>query len=336
MIDEPVDLDVTPPADPFAGQGGGASVEQFPTLSRSLGRRTQDPRAMALQERRAADTEHIADRRFAVEAQRLELQKIQHLTELHKEESMIRQGFETQRQHQTALKGLLAIKPGDDPVAAATQILADNPQASKDPAIMDIFRSHVSTAQARRAAEINSRLFQEKQNMELETARSNRKDVSEMAAARKAELVAAGMKPSQGTEHDAGGSETYMADKKPVEKTHLGPQVDAAKIAASESAQYGTYDATKKVFTPVESGKGDQTHVRLTYNHPTKGITTETLSRADYEAQMNARKAAAAQVASASAVIPDDHAAFLRAHPDKAASFDETYGAGASAKILGR
>lgn len=75
-------------------------------------------------------------------------------------------------------------------------------------------------------------------------------------------------------------------------KQNPGALIDAAKIAASENAQYGTYN--NKVFTPVEAGKGDQTHVRLIYQHPTAGTKEEIMPRAEYESQMNARKAAAA------------------------------------------
>ena len=78
MIDQPVDLDQNPPVET-------AAADPFPTLGRVLSRRVQDPRAMALQERRLADNEHIAQRNFAVQAQKLELEKIRHLTELQKE-----------------------------------------------------------------------------------------------------------------------------------------------------------------------------------------------------------------------------------------------------------
>ena len=146
-LDQPVDLEENPPEEPFAGQGGGAQIVQFPTLSRSLGRRSQDPRAMALQERRMADTEMIANRRFAVDAQKLELEKIRQLTELHKEESAIHKGFETQRQRQSAMKGLLGIKTGEDFETRILEIGAEHPEAMNDPFI----KEHIDTRRKTRA-----------------------------------------------------------------------------------------------------------------------------------------------------------------------------------------
>lgn len=85
-------------------------------------------------------------------------------------------------------------------------------------------------------------------------------------------------------------------------KTTPGEAIDAAKIVASPNAQYGTYN--NKTFTPVATGSGDQTHVQLTYEHPTKGTVMEILPRADYETQMNARKAAADAISSKPQIVP--------------------------------
>lgn len=341
-VDQPVDLEANPPIQPFASQGAGVPVEQFPSLSRSLSRRAGDPRALALQERRVADTEHLADRRFAVDAQKLELEKIRHLTDLQTEEAKIRGGFEAERQKQVVMKGLLDIKPGEDFQTRALELAAENPQAMSDRYIQHHIATRISDAatQSRYRGELD--LFRQKQDLERQRVIAERDDIDARAKALRAAPENTGMTAEQMTPHGAGGSVTLRSEKATPKKIPLGAAIDAAKIAASENAQYGSYK--DKVFTPIAAGQEGQTHVRLSYAHPTKGTVAEILPRDEYETDMNARKAAVAAAAAAppaaeppvaSLPAPTDAAiTLLRSHPEMSDKFDAVHGPGSSKQYL--
>lgn len=86
------------------------------------------------------------------------------------------------------------------------------------------------------------------------------------------------------------------------------------------------------------SNNGTPTHVEFKTGEGTTAKTHRIpISQFDeIQAQIAAIDAPKKPATTVPPTIPDDHAAWLLAHPEKAASFDSTYGAGAAAKILGR
>lgn len=270
------------------------------TSRRAAHGRVLDAQQNALRAQAQVDAEQVAQQRFEMQRQTLELNRVKALSDIARQSALVRQQMTAQEHTANALEALGGISPSDAgyPLKMA-EVFKNNPMAAQDPVVQAVVRSHIASRQVAETSASHVEQIKSDEATRLAAWRARRADEDAAAKALRDAPENSGMTPEQMTARGAGGSVTLRADRTPPVKTHLGAEIDAAKIAASPDAQYGTYN--NKVFTPVAAGTPDvnPTHVQIIYQHPTKGTDTEILPRAEYETQMNARKAASPAPAAA-------------------------------------
>lgn len=192
------------------------------------------------------------------------------------------------------------------------QLLADNPDAIWNPAVKDIVEHNLTSYSQQQAALVKA------QQPKIEAYQD----------------ALAASHPVYGTSPDM---RTFtptvagQAEQTHVQTTFQGPNgVPVTKILPRDFFD----NAVAASLARKSAGDPYDTGATVAPTTPNPAVPVAVAAPVMTEAQAVTTGAPGATATPAAPVIPPDHAAFLMAHPEKAASFDAQYGAGASAAVL--
>ena len=146
MADPQTDQQDEPSAEQQAGEARANRLTELLAQRGQQHGAVLQAQGLALRSRQQVINEEIAQQRFDVQQQAVELSRIKALSEIEKEKAVVQMQIDQHKQSAAAVNQLGQLDPNDPQYTVKmAKIFNENPMASKDPVITEIVKSNIAS-----------------------------------------------------------------------------------------------------------------------------------------------------------------------------------------------